>query len=552
MGHWEHFKTRILAQMRKLSIRRLFLALFCLILLTAPTILAIHYRNNTNTTSNVDVFAGSLYTEDGQEFAYEIGEPQSAPMDSLLWIFYQIPLEMRQIEAPPGDLADDPHIRAVTTLNGYVSEYTYYFSMIASACYCTDSTGAVYSIPASLSETFLGTSYAEPFYPSAKIPQLITIDRDTILPTQVQWSYKNYHNVMRPAQQYSSAQTTETYEMTGALGMTFSIDPDFCEAKIYNDNTLLYSGSLQQISTLTVDSGKEMTVSVRAIWTKENHPEAYGEIQYEFPVRIRNQSEFSLSTDTIPAGGFTVLSCTNITNPAKIDYSSDIPHSAPAFHQDGDVMRALVIIPQTATVGTHSITITYGASTQTFSLQVTPPAEPLSFSYPSIRLKDPLAALDSAKAEWNALLRKLPQPQSTVYFQGNFVSPVEYGFRIGYTHHSKVQWTNDIISSVIGCEFVTDQKNGDAVRAVQSGTVVQTGSCSLLGNYVLVDHGCGLRLWYGHLSDFDVESGDIIRQGQSLGKTGTGGASTGNGFLLVCTIYNEVVDPSLILGNSIL
>lgn len=551
MGHWIHWKNRILLQLHRLTVKKILLFILCLSLLLLPFGLAVTYRNYSDSNSNADVFSVTLYNEGGYAFGYDVGAPKSSAADSLLWIFYQFPMEMKQINTAPGDPDTDTYIRAVTDLNGKTSELFCYFSLVASSSYCVDGNGTIYSIPTQYSEAFLATSYAEPFYPTARIPELITIDKDIVSPIEAQWYYKNYNDHDMLAQQNVTSQSTRAYELTGALGMSFSLEPDYCETEISDGGTLLYSGSLPKISGLTVNYGREMTVSIHAIWTKENHPDAYGELRYEFPVRIRNQSEFFLGSDTIPVGGFTTLHCTNITDLSKIDFSSDIEGLVPIFHQDGEYARALLIVPEDTPLGAHVLTITYGASSQTFFLHVTSEETPADFSYPHIPLKNPLAGLDSAVAEWKTLLHALPEPQSTVYFRGNFLFPADSGFRTGYTHQSRVQWTNDIISSAVGHEFLTDQPGDAAVNAIQSGTVIQTGACTLLGNYVVMDHGCGLRVWYGHLSDFDVEAGDIVRQGQAVGKTGDGGASTGNGFLIICTIYENIIDPSLILGKTI-
>ena len=551
MGYRNKLKNRIWKTVRALSIKRLLLMLFCLILLTAPTVLAIAYRHHVDTTSNIDVFKVTLYDDDGGIIGYDEGTPNSASADSLLWLFYHIPMEMKPLSSAPGDPESDARIYVETDLNGEKEKMTYYFSMVASASYCIDENGGIFAVPAQYNDAFLGTAYAESFYPAARVPQLITIDRDTILPTTVQWYYNNYNDVNLPAKQYETAKSPITYEMTGALGMSFSSEPDFCEAKIYENEILLYSGPLDQISSLTVDSGNEMKISVRAIWLQENHPEAHGEIFYEFPVRIRNRSEFSVSATSIPSGGFTTISGTNITNPSKIDFSSDMEGPTPVFHLDRSQMRAFLFIPPTTPAGTHWITLTYGASSQSFVIEVTDPRAVDSFDYSDRRLQSPSSGLQAAVTEWMELLKALPSPQPILYFPGNFEDPLQNGFRTGYTHGSRVQWINDIVPSVIGHEFVIDQTGGTAVHSLQSGKVIQIGSCALLGNYVVIDHGCGLRLWYGHLSSVDVEQGDVLSQGQSVGKAGTGGASTANGFLLVCTIYDNVIDPVLIFGQKI-
>ncbi len=551
MGSWLNWKNRISARLRALTPKRVLIFALCLILLFLPSFFAIVYRDYVKNTSNADVFTVTLYDADGKEFSYDTGSPKLAPEDSLLWMFYHISQEMRSLQAAPEDGAKDTYIRAVTDLNGKARTLTCYFSSIASASYCVDEEGSVYSIPTSYAEAFLASPYAELFYPSAKIPTLTTIDRDTVLPTSVQWYYKNYNDDFLPAQQNSLAQTTTLYELTAVIGLSFSDPPDLCQVKVYSGDTQIYSGPMDRLSSLTPDTGNEMILSIDAVWNRETHPDAYGEVQYQFPIRIRNRSEFSIGSTSIPAGGFTTLSCTNINTLSRISYTSDIDGFTPIFQKDGDLAKALLVVPKDTPVGVYSVTITYGASTQTFEIQVTKRANPQSFSYLNTPLSDPVAGMSSAQNEWLELLHALPTPQTTDYFRGNFLNPAENGFQIGYTHGSRVRWKHDVVESVIGQELLAPDSREASVASLQGGVVIQTDTCALLGNYAVVDHGHGLRIWYGHLSDFDVEKGDILQQGQSIGKTGTGGAATGNGFLIICTVYNEIIDPSLILGKKI-
>ena len=47
------------------------------------------------------------------------------------------------------------------------------------------------------------------------------------------------------------------------------------------------------------------------------------------------------------------------------------------------------------------------------------------------------------------------------------------------------------------------------------------------GNMVEIDHGGGYATRYAHLSEIDVKVGDKVKFGETLGKTGSTGRSTG-------------------------
>ncbi|MCL5966018.1 MAG: M23 family metallopeptidase [Deltaproteobacteria bacterium] len=68
---------------------------------------------------------------------------------------------------------------------------------------------------------------------------------------------------------------------------------------------------------------------------------------------------------------------------------------------------------------------------------------------------------------------------------------------------------------------------GTPVRAAAGGKVVNGGYEALLGNFVTVDHGYGYQTVYGHLSERLVSIGDVVERGETIGKVGTTGRTTG-------------------------
>ena len=84
---------------------------------------------------------------------------------------------------------------------------------------------------------------------------------------------------------------------------------------------------------------------------------------------------------------------------------------------------------------------------------------------------------------------------------------------------------------------------GDPVRATANGTVTFAGWQGGYGKMVEIDHGNGVATRYGHLSSIDTEVGNTIKTGQSIGKVGTTGRSTGPHLHYETRIDGEAVDP---------
>jgi murein DD-endopeptidase MepM/ murein hydrolase activator NlpD len=66
------------------------------------------------------------------------------------------------------------------------------------------------------------------------------------------------------------------------------------------------------------------------------------------------------------------------------------------------------------------------------------------------------------------------------------------------------------------------------VWASDAGTVVAAGWDSTgYGNRIIVDHNNGYQTLYGHLSQISVAVGQAVSRGQTIGRMGSTGRSTG-------------------------
>ncbi len=66
------------------------------------------------------------------------------------------------------------------------------------------------------------------------------------------------------------------------------------------------------------------------------------------------------------------------------------------------------------------------------------------------------------------------------------------------------------------------------VLAADTGTVSFVGNFSYgYGSHIIIDHGNGFQTLYGHLSRIDVSPGQGVSKGQTIGRVGSTGRSTG-------------------------
>jgi len=91
-----------------------------------------------------------------------------------------------------------------------------------------------------------------------------------------------------------------------------------------------------------------------------------------------------------------------------------------------------------------------------------------------------------------------------------------------------------------GWDFIAP--SGAPVAAMARGTVVFAGRLDIRGNYVLIDHGQGIYTGYAHFSQFNVERGQTVEQGQIIGLVGNTGRSTGPHLHWEVAVNGEWID----------
>ena len=88
---------------------------------------------------------------------------------------------------------------------------------------------------------------------------------------------------------------------------------------------------------------------------------------------------------------------------------------------------------------------------------------------------------------------------------------------------------------------------GTPVLVSAPGIVVFTGWYGGYGRTIYVDHGSGWATLYGHLSRIDVQVGEPLQRGDTIGAVGSNGRSTGPHLHFEIRHNNQPVDPLKIL-----
>ena len=196
--------------------------------------------------------------------------------------------------------------------------------------------------------------------------------------------------------------------------------------------------------------------------------------------------------------------------------------------EDG-VWRGLVGIDLAASPGEYPIAVratTGGGDTvrSTYTLNVGPkefPTRHLSVS-PSF-VNPPAETLDRIQREARTVAAIFRVASGDRQWQGGFAAPVPGEATSSFGRRSV--FNGQARSPHSGTDFRAG--DGTPVKAPNAGTVVLTGNLYFSGNVVILDHGWGLYSYFAHLSAIEVAEGDLVTQGQVVGKVGATGRVTG-------------------------
>ncbi|MBO5415754.1 MAG: M23 family metallopeptidase [Clostridia bacterium] len=536
--------------------KRIIIIAAIVVAIFVPAIAAwINYSLKSNDTKSTpdNLMNVSLY-EDNTLLFEEEEDPEKATADTLVSIFDSILKNRTEAQRAP-NLAERTPLRAVVTVADTSDEYLCYFSEDDDDNYCVDSSEKVYLISTVDAQHFMTSQYAETLYAESIPPLLYTSAGDAVTPVSVDWKYQDISGAMRSAQKAKTAEAELMYNMAGALGISFDTEPDECSVKIYKSGIVIYTGTYTNMSEIIVEPGTTLQLKVDAIWKASPEKKYAGTVSYDFKVLLRDRSEFILNKTELTTGDFIAVACTNILDPSKISFKSepDIGFT-PKFFEDGDIVRALIPFGDNLEAGDYSLTFVYGAAEETISVALSAHPNP-DTSYTVDDTKEPELFKNTVSADliFKDIMKKLDSSHTDyIFFRSSFDDYSNQSATKTYAYGYTFKTSDDTVTHTIKGEFWSSDEGKDApVTALNSGYVAYSGSCDYLGNFVVLEHGMGLRTVYGHLESNNVKAGDYVKKGEIVGYTGKLNKFSDEGVFIQCYIFDTPVDYSKIAGQQI-
>ncbi len=555
-SHMKNKSYFTIFQKNKSLWKKVLISLLIVLIICIPTFLiAFNYFSDRDNTPAGEEITVSLYNGDVLLFS-ESEVRQNALPNSLVSIFDSVLNGLAKTNSSAVDTSAATPLLITHTFKGYTANYTCYFFIDGSdKNFLIRDNGEYYKIAQSDALLFLSSPYAQPLYPTANIPKLYTSADDEIVPESAKWYYKNAASKYIQANDIAISEEQATYNMAGALGITFDIEPDECTIDVYKSGIIFSKIEGTDLSNITVTPGTVLNFKITATWKQTEASEFYGTIEYNFDALLRDRADFIVDKTSLDSGDLLVLACTNVIDSRKIEFSStpDIKFTPKYFESNG-MVYALIPFSSDLSAGTYSLSFTYGAASETIDITLASPDTSENITVPAVKDNYFLnyvsnKALDGFEALLESVSDRLPE---YIYFDGTFVDYTTLGATEKHafgTHFNDSSETKDY--TLYGNVFEFEAQSGAPINAANNGRVISVGYSDHIGNFVVVEHGLGLKTVYGHLSAINVQAGDIVVKGQSLGRSGKINGSDADSLLLLTYLFDVPVDYSAIAGKEL-
>lgn len=256
-------------------------------------------------------------------------------------------------------------------------------------------------------------------------------------------------------------------------------------------------------------------------------------------------SAYSLPTDSRVPGGIAVIELGKSTSAPKVTFNKE--NVLVTRKSEQEPWQAWVGIPLKQPLGTAHIEI--NGQPQSFTVT--------SFDYPEQRLtvknkhvnpnteqmerissefklmnkvyKSHTAQSELKSSEFEGMIWPLHGPQSSAFGLRRFFNDQERN------PHSGI----DIAAPT-----------GTQITAPAAGKVVLTGDFYFNGKSVFIDHGQGLISMLCHMSEIDVNEGDMVNANDPIGLVGATGRVTGPHLHWTVSLNNARIEPKLLLAPT--
>lgn len=280
-----------------------------------------------------------------------------------------------------------------------------------------------------------------------------------------------------------------------------------------------------------------------------------GALEYRYRVEV---APISFSMETMAGEGATdpgevvVLRVENLPADASVGIDSDLSF-APSFFDSGEGAKvALMPVSYHLGPGEYYIQLFAEGESHYFPLTI----RNKEFETQELTVDPDVTAAtigsQSASEEYRQVVWPLrPVSHEEQYWEGSFILPVDEEAEVT-TSFGLFRYTNGSPYAERHEAVDLSLPTGSRVEATGAGQVLYAGELQLTGNTVIIEHGFGLKSWYYHMDLLEVETGQMVAQGQKIGEVGSTGFSTGPHLHFGISVNGVHVNPYTLIQTDLL
>ena len=202
------------------------------------------------------------------------------------------------------------------------------------------------------------------------------------------------------------------------------------------------------------------------------------------------------------------------------------------------------------------MTFSYGEVTQDVILDITPKEFGSSSFDADASVVAQSRSEAALKAFHDATDSLLTSSSESPLWEGAFIEALDQSLfdskaafiKRGFGRYVKIAATSEIYRND-GVDYYV--ANGKQVLAANNGTVVFAGYLDYSGYTVIIDHGLGLKTWYYNMDATNVQVGQSVTKGESIGVSGNTGFTSNSGVHVTTTVFNVPVCPYSLWENGV-
>jgi len=455
-------------------------------------------------------------------------EPMQLKSEDDINFFVNAIMDATEITQPLRPLNESEAVKLLCDRADKVLEYTLYPELSLTGCMLDKHDGKLYVLDNETAKNLLSRPEFAYLYESRFTQPLLLSSGDSVtkvMPTVYEWKYKKLSGDYVGYTDSGIYDGVTVYNIfadkTNNLG--FEVPPQSLLIEMTDENGTPIAGN--NISELIFANDTVINIKVTAEWSHNSDSLFFGKATYSFRALYDVPSTLTLSANTVEAGSAISVNVRHLNENESVSVTTDLTVSPLAFSENSGYKTALLAIDPEAKAGEYELVFNIGGSTFTEKLTVTEP-------------KRDFHRLSISAADYERLLGEPAVNELTALIQtlNGSISPTAYA---DPSLPLKAPTDTGTVDVAVGSQILmnldggTDSNayfaignsykcvDGAKVTAAAAGKVVYSGMTLMLGNVVVIDHGCGLHTWYYGLKSSERAVGDDVKAGDVVGFAGS-------------------------------